>query len=77
VANQNTYTKLPFKVLGDTKPDCAMLPNNNDNEGNTMINNNSGLGQNMERNTPTLNSSHCNPEKRNISTIETKRSDKT
>jgi hypothetical protein len=59
---KNIY-KLPFKVLGDTKPDYAMLPNNNDNECNAMIHNSSRLDQDMEINTPTLNSSHCNPEK--------------
>jgi hypothetical protein len=63
VANQK-HIQASIKVLGDTKPDCAKLPSNNDNEGNTIIHNSSGLGQDMARNTPTLNNSHCNPEKR-------------
>jgi hypothetical protein len=75
VDNQSIYN-VSIKVLGDTKPDCAMLPNNNDNEGNAMINNSSGLGQDMARNTPTINSSHCNLENQNISTTKTKRSGK-
>jgi hypothetical protein len=62
MANQNIY-KLPFRVFGDIKPNYAMLPSNSDNEGNTMIHNSSGLDKDMTRNTPTLNSSHCNLEK--------------
>jgi len=46
MAKKRIY-KVSIKFLGDTKLDCVMLHNNNDNEGNAMIINSLGLGQDM------------------------------